>query len=252
MIEQNIPNFNNLYDSYLTIFDRLNWEILNQNNEINTIVLLEYQQNLIQFDSKLRLGMAVREINLNEEFAKRKFGELRECHLMFYKLTDLWFSYETFFKLFDLTFNRNLSARHILWLDYATNREFTNNEIINSALILANSEINLRFSTEENRQALKDYIIYSSIQAKYNQKDRLLNIAENISTNEVLPNYKHTEILTLTYAIRNNFVHNGEITIYPEEFNYSLKNNLLKVLYSYLVIVTICSAKITTEMKLEN
>lgn len=252
MIEQNIPNFIVLYNSYLAVFDRLNWKILNQNNEDNTIELLDYQQNLIQFDSKLRFGMAVREINLNEEFVNRKFGELRECHLMFYKLTDIWFSYETFFKLFDLTFNRNLSARHILWLDYATNQEFNNNEIINSALSLVNSEINLKFNNEEKKQALKDYINYSSNQAKYQQKDRLLNIAKNISINEELPNYRHTEILTLTYAIRNNFVHNGEITIYPQEFNYSLKNNLLKVLYSYLVIVTICSAKITTEMKLEN
>lgn len=115
---------------------------------------------------------------------------------------------------------------------------------------LVNSEINLKFNTEEKKQALKDYIIYSSNQAKYNQKNRLLNIAENISINGALPNYSHTELLTLAYSIRNNFVHNGEVTIYPDEISYSHKNNLLKVLYNYLVIVTICSAKITTEMKL--
>lgn len=86
--------------------------------------LFEYHQNFLWFDEKLKLGLAIQDIRLNEEFVKRKYGNLKECHLMLYKLIDIFFSYEIFFKLYDLTYYKNLSGRHILWLDYETNKEF--------------------------------------------------------------------------------------------------------------------------------
>lgn len=252
MIEETIPQFNEMYQAYMTVFDNVENRILNLDNADDIDALTGFQIELVKFDAKLRLGMAIRRIELNEIFARRKFGELQECHLMFYKLADIWFAYETFFKFHDLTFGVNLSIRKIVWLNDATNIAYSNFQQIQEALTRANLEIRRDFNNLVKRQSLKEYLSYCSTKAIGAQRTRLIQISESIDVANLLPDLQSTSILTMTYAIRNNFVHNGEITIYPDNFSYILKNNLLKILYKYLVVVTICSAKITTEQKLIN
>lgn len=252
MIERTIPNFDETYQSYMTSFDNVENHIYNIENEEEISNFLKFKEELIKFDSKLRLGMAIINIELNDNYVNRKFGDLRECHLMLYKLADIWFAYETFFKFHDLTFDRNLASRKIRWLDDATNYDYSASEKIQLALLRVNEEINRDFNNRPKRHSLKEYIEYCAQNSQGSQQNRLNHIVENIDENNILHNYSHTDILTITYSMRNNFVHNGEITIYPNNFSYILKNSLLKILYKYLVVVTICSAKITTEQKLLN
>jgi hypothetical protein len=252
MIETTIPEFEEMYHDYMSVFDNVESSILNLDDDNDIVNLLGFQKELIKFDAKLRLGLAIREIELDENYVRRKFGELRECHLMFYKLADIWFSYDTFFKFHDLTFDVNLSGRKIVWLNDTTNVDYSSYRQIQAALIRANNELKQYFNNRVKRQSLKEYIIYCAQNAKNGQQTRLNRIVERIDISVELPDLINTDFLTLTYAIRCNFVHNGEITIYPETFSYVLKNNLLKILYKYLVVVTICAAKITTEQKLRN
>jgi hypothetical protein len=252
MLETTIPDFEELYKSYMVVFDDVESIILNLDCDNVIVNLLEFQKELIKFDAKLRLGLAIRKIELNESYVRRKFGELRECHLMLYKLADIWFSYETFFKFHYLSFGVTLSARKIVWLNDSTNSNYSGNGQIRAALIRANSELKSDFNNRAKRQSLKEYITYCVQNATGGQQTRLNQIVDRIDISGDLPDFINTDFLTLTYAIRNNFVHNGEITIYPETFSYVLKNNLLKILYKYLVVVTICAAKITTEQKLRN
>jgi hypothetical protein len=252
MIEETIPQFNEMYQEYMNVFDNVENRILNLDDDNDINAFLGFQKELIKFDANLRLGMAIRGIELNENFARRKFGDLQECHLMFYKLADIWFAYETFFNFHDLTFGLNLHSRKIVWLNDATNIAYSNFQQIQEALTRANLEIRRDFNNRVKRQSLKEYLSYCSEKAIGAQQTRLIQISESIDVANLLPDFQSTSILTMTYAIRNNFVHNGEITIYPVNFSYILKNNLLKILYKYLVVVTICSAKITTEQKLIN
>lgn len=252
MIERTIPNFDEIYQSYMTSFDSVENHIYNLENEDEITTFLKFKEELIKFDAKLRLGMAIMNIELNDNYVNRKFGDLRECHLMLYKLADIWFAYETFFKFHDLTFNRNLASRKILWLNDATNNDYSSSEKIQLALLRANDEISRDFGNRTKRHSLKEYLDYCAQNSLGGQQNRLNLIVENIDENNILPIYSHTDILSITYSIRNNFAHNGEITIYPNNFSYILKNYLLKILYKYLVVVTICSAKITTEQKLLN
>ncbi len=250
MIEETIPEFDEMHQEYMTVFDHVESRIsdLDDDNDIGNFS--GFQKELVKFDAKLRLGMAIRGIELNENFARRKFGELQECHLMFYKLADIWFAYETFFRFHDLTFGVNLHSRKIVWLNDATNIAYSNYQQIQAALTRANLELRRDFNNRVKRQSLKEYLTYCNEKANGAQQTRLIQIAESIDVGADLPDFQSTSILTITYAIRNNFVHNGEITIYPETFSYILKNNLLKILYKYLVVITICAAKITTEQKL--
>lgn len=250
-IEQTIDNFNIIYTAYRNSKNEIEERIIDLQNHNQIINLIEFNIELTKFDAKLRLGMAVTEIRLNEIYVQEKTGELKECHLMLYKLADIWFSYDTFFRVFNLAFNTN-STQKILWLDYATNLDYSNNIIIVESLSSVNAELKQNFSTELKRNALKKYLNYCAEEATGGQKKRLISIADNIDINNVLTNYTHSDILTITYAIRNNFVHNGEITIYPEEFNYRFKNIYLKTLYKYLLVITVVATTITLQKKLEN
>ena len=250
-IEQKIDNFNNIYAAYRNSKNEIEARIIDLQNHNQIINLIGFNIELTKFDAKLRLGMAVTEILLNENYVQEKTGELKECHLMLYKLADIWFSYDTFFRIFNLAFNTN-STKNILWLDYATNSDYSSNIIIGESLTSVNVELRQNFGTEIQRNALKEYLNYCAEEAKGSQKNRLILIADNIDINNVLPNYSHSDILTITYAIRNNFVHNGEITIYPEEFNYKFKNVYLKTLYKYLLVITVVATTITLQKKLKN
>lgn len=250
-VEQTIANLNATYQNYRDAASSVDERIIDQHNNENEIQsLIEFNNELIKFDAKLRLGMAMREIRLNDVYVNEKSGDLKECHLMLYKLADVWFSYESYFRLHRSAFSTNLSQRKIYWLDDLTNQEYFRNIEVVTAKQNANTEISNFFNNAINRAALKGYLNYCSEEAEGRQKERLLVLANNIVPANPLQNYSHTEILSMTYAIRNNFAHNGEITIFPEEFNYHLKNAYLKILYRYLVVITISVSNITVRKRL--
>lgn len=249
-IEQTINNLDLIYQDYNQLLDDINNRIMALPEGEEQDNLAYFNGEFLKFDVKLRLGLAVEDIRLNEMYAREKMGDLKECHLMLYKLTDIWFSYEAYFRVHKVVFNVNLSHRKIIWLEDNTNIEYFNNPYVALSLLEANEELSNSFNTEEKRKALKFYLNYCAEEAEGGQKNRIQQVADNILPQNALQNYNHTEILSMTYAIRNNFVHNGEITIYPENFHYGIKNEYLKILYKYLVVVTMVAASITIQERL--
>lgn len=251
MIENLIPNFLTIYSEYSNLFDEVEIRIADEDNDEEVINLLSFKNDFNKFDTKLRLGISITEITLDDNFVRRKMGELKDCHLYFYKLADIWFAYEAFFKFYQSALHINLSNRKIFWLEDSTNLIFTRNEIIETSLRNSNTELNEKFNSEIKKGALKDYFIYCMNLASGVQKRRLQDIIDLINIDRAIPYLMHTDFLTITYSIRNNFVHNGEVTIYPENFNYVFKSRLLKILYKYLVVITVKSASITIQEKLK-
>lgn len=250
MIENLIPNFIEIYLHYSNLFDRIENQILNDNNDANTLNLLSFQNEFKKFDTKLRLGISITDITLDDNFVRRKMGELKDCHLYFYKLSDIWFAYDAFFKFYYSALDINLSNRKIIWLDDSSNSIYSNDEIIISALQNANEELNLIFDNLQKRRKLVEYLNYCKDLASGGQVTRLNTIIPKVSSNGNFEELNHTDFLTIAYSIRNNFVHNGEVTIYPENFNYILKSKLLKLLYKYLVVITVKATSITINEKL--
>ncbi|KAA2215672.1 hypothetical protein [Chryseobacterium sediminis] len=250
MIENSIYDFNKIYEHY----EEINRNILNkafiEEDEDKKTLILQFYDDFIKFDAKLRLGIAIKEIKLTEKFVDEKHGDLKECHLLLYKLSDIWFAYEAFFIFHQKALTLNLLDRKILWLDDSTNIEYSNTEEINNSLQQVNFELKNKFNNIDKRTLLKGYLQYCEKLAKGGQKARLKKIVDKIIINQRIPDLSHTEVLTIIYSIRNNFVHNGEITVYPEHFTYALKKELLLILYKYLVIITIKSATITIQKKL--
>ncbi|WP_027382559.1 hypothetical protein [Epilithonimonas caeni] len=250
MIENSILDFNIIYSRYETLFDEVKNKIFNANEDDEIISLIRLQDSFVKFDAKLRLGMAIQEISLNENFVNRKYDELKLCHLLLYKLSDIWFAYEAYFILHKKALNSDITNLKIQWLDKSTNSDYFNDEKIKNSLYEANNNLQSNFNSIHKINSLKDYLIYCRDLAKGGQKNRLDSIITKLNNRNNLPNFTHLELLTITYSIRNNFVHNGEITIYPENFNYIYKKELLLSLYKYIVIITIQIAVITIEKSL--
>ncbi|HCC94990.1 MAG TPA: hypothetical protein DEQ26_11840 [Flavobacteriaceae bacterium] len=249
MIENLIPNFHIIYQNYTELFDRTEDKILDEDNESNIIDLMSFRRDFGKFDTKLRLVISITNIELDDNFVRRKIGDLKDCHLYFYKLSDIWFAYEAFFHFYKSALNINLSSRKIVWLDDATNSIYLNNNDIVDTLHIANQNLGENFNNNNKRVKLKEYLIYSRDYATGGQLNRLNIVIDKIDTQNINP-MNHTDFLTIAYSIRNNFVHNGEVTIYPENFSYVLKSKLLKILYKYLVVITVKSATITIENRL--
>jgi hypothetical protein len=202
---------------------------------------------LRQFNTKLRMAFGISEIILdgdidpdNVEFLSRKEGPMKELHKFQYKLMDLWFAYETFFKFYQKIKGSSINST-IVWLDnYATYSMF-NSEIITNAINTANNEMNQSFNNQTNKIKLKKYIQHCENHSKKSQKSRLNAIVSNFGEN-----LKIKDILTITYAIRNNYVHNGETTITNaglDNLNFSFdetqKLKLVKICYNFLAIFTV-------------
>lgn len=251
MIENSIIGFDRIYSDYENSNKNILPKAFDEEDENKTANLLQFYDDFIKFDAKLRLGLAINEIKLTNTFVDEKQGDLKQCHLLLYKFSDIWFAYEAFFIFHQKASALDLSSRKIIWLNDSTNYDYSETDEINNSLNIANRELENEFNNIDARRSLKDYLQYCETLAKGGQKTRLNNILNNIIVEENIPNLCHTDLLTIGYSIRNNFVHNGEITVYPENFTYFLKKKLLLILYKYLVVVTIKSATITIEKKLE-
>jgi len=113
---------------------------------------------------------------------------------------------------------------------------------------LANNKLSQAFSSGDY---LHRYIRHCADIAKGDQKKRLKKIEAK--------NGQHltsAELLTITYAIRNNYVHHGETTITNAglensnfSFNESQKLKLIKICYNFLAIFTVNIANSLIEQK---
>src|SRR5699024_8344052 len=121
-IETEIANFRNLFQEYDDIQKELENLMLKLNEISNIQEISQVKQELNNFDTKLRMALAINRIDLNQEFMQKKIGDLRLCHLMFYKFADIWFAYESFFDLYELI-NKHKIQSKVVWLN---NKKYSN------------------------------------------------------------------------------------------------------------------------------
>ncbi len=167
---------------------------------------------------------------------------MKELHKFLYKLTDLWFAFETFFKLFeknsDIELPNNFSKINCL-----ENINYTsfNTQIIQNAIEKANNQFEQKFSNSIDKDNLKQYLQHCKNHSIGGQRNRLNSIITNF-----VQSYTTKDILTITYSIRNNYVHNGETTITNAglenlnlTFGVSQKLKLVKICYNFLAILVV-------------
>lgn len=234
--ENNISNFDELITGYQELYDNIENTIINDTNFNNLDALTQIRQQFNFFDVKLRMAFAISDISLNEQMMRRKYGDLKLCHLMLYKLADLWFAYEAFFKLYKFLNSKEIQSK-IIWLNHNTNSEYQQLQNIVGSLTRANNELKQKFGNNAKREHLRNYLIYCRNNSLGGQSNRLQNIIDKIETESNLPDFSESEILTITYSIRNNFVHNGETTVTTPELIYSEKKDLAIILYEFLAIL---------------
>ena len=241
-MELDYANFQNEYNDYMQLPDIILAET-NKTRTTNKRISLLHKifaefQNL---DVKLRLAFAIQEIRLNNHFVSDKDGDLKECHLFYYKLADLWFAYETYIKFYK--FLTGQTKKKIVWLDEAVYNPYSTTPTITQSLRLVQTTFTSTYNTKVKRSELIEYLKHCETEAVGQQKTRLAGIIISVTNSNF--NFSHTNVLTVTYAIRNNFVHNGETTVVPDDFGFRNKVKLLRILYLYLCLVLLKSINIT-------
>jgi hypothetical protein len=237
-LEEEIPNFSILFERYQNIYNDLEEYIIEQEKLDKLPRLNKIRSEFNYCDIKLRMAFAINRIDLNHKFMQRKVGDLRLCHLLLYKFADLWFAYESFFDLYELMNLQSIQSK-IIWLNQKKYSNYQNIDEISKALTRANEQINIHFDTIEKRESLIQYLMYCENLSSRGQENRMQKIIARLSTNKKIPQLNESELLTVAYSIRNNFVHNGETTVTTPELSYSDKKNLLIVLYEFIAILNL-------------
>lgn len=241
-IELPFHNFKAEYQTYSEIENHFFEQRNNNNGNVHvTDHLIRVINEFKNLDVKMRLAFGISEIRLNHNFVTNKEGDLKLCHLLYYKLADLWFAYESYLKLFEIV--TGTGKLKIVWLDGAVHNSYATSPTIVTALTLVNKSLTTTYNTEEKRNELIEYLEYCENQAASPQRQRLTGIIEKVR--QAPFTLTHTEILTIVYAIRNNFVHNGETTVVPTIFGFRNKSKLFKILYQYLSLVLLNATNIT-------
>lgn len=241
-MEFTFQNFETEYNAYKQNRDLILTDFHNDlaNNE-RIARIKKINEEFQNLDVKIRLAFGISEIQLNNNFVSDKEGDLKLCHLLYYKLADLWFAYETYLKFFTIV--AGTGKNKIVWLDNAVHNNYTNSSTVIAALTSVNSALMTTYNSNTKRDELMVYLEYCKLHASKEQKQRLTAIIEKIRNTSFT--LTHSETLTTIYAIRNNFVHNGETTIVPDNFGYQNKSKLLKILYPYLCLVLLKATNIT-------
>ncbi|MEM9885989.1 MAG: hypothetical protein AAF849_08860 [Bacteroidota bacterium] len=243
--ESDIPNFEIVFQEYKNLYQNIEKAINAQTSIMGIIDLYGLRHQFNFFDLKLRLSFSINSIGLNQDYMQRKTGDLKLCHLMLYKFNDLWFAYEAFVKLYG-KFNGQSIQSNKKWLENEKYSACLNTNEVQEAIIRANQELNSKFNTPAHRQSLDDYIDYCISQSNNkSQKNRLTTLSNKIDIPNNISDLSITDLLSLAFAMRNNFVHNGETTVTTPELHYRKKKDSIIILYELLAIVTL---RLTSKM----
>lgn len=241
--EFNIPNFRSLFDNFKEIESKINsletdirTGFENQNQDV--IDLERIKDCFYKLNLKIRLSFSIGEILLDEDILIPKNDNEKKVHLLLYKLSHLWFAYEAFIEMYNLLNSITISkGSKTKWLDQGTNKDY-------KTLIIEN---NFKICVEEilkiDKSELMNYTSYLERKADGRLKTRLKKINDILQNNndeELNKKLTITNLLDITYAIRNNLVHGAESTMYPEGvISLGLKVNLWESLYKLLSIITL-------------
>lgn len=238
-MEEDYDNFSDLFGDFRANITDLQIRIFhNHENAGERIRLQNHLDNLKNLDVKLRLAFGIQEIHLNPLFVDEKQEDLKLCHLLYYKMADLWFAYESYIIFCAKVFQS--SKNKIIWLDAASHSTYSNLPEIQYSLAVVCERFSQLYSSNDRRNSFLEYLNYCLFYSTGGQKHRILAVIDKIQN--VNFNLSHTDILTITYSVRNNFVHNGETTVVPEIFGYQNKGLLLLALHRYLSIIVLSSS----------
>jgi len=244
-MEFQFENFQVEYDNFKQIVESILSELHNPETTLaRRVRLTSYFEVIQNLDVKARLAFGIREIRLNDMFVSNKEGELKECHLLYYKLADLWFAYETYIKL--VVKDKEKQKDKILWLDQKNYSSYSSSNTIQKAINTVSEKFASTYGNLHKRSQLITYLNHCKQESKGAQEKRLSDIILDIQGSNF--ELSHTAVLTVIYSVRNNFVHNGETTVVPDNFGYRNKAELLKILYPYLCIILLKSANTTLEI----
>lgn len=243
-MEDEYDNFYDLFEKFRSNISKLQHRIFeNYENHAERVRLQSLFDELSNLDVKLRLAFGIADIRLNPNFVDEKQDDLKLCHLFYYKIADLWFAYESYFIFYSKVLQPLQSK--INWLDAVTHSDYSDQPQIIHALNLANQNFSKIYNETEHRVAFIDYLNYCLTHAKNSQVNRLHTVINKIQDQNF--SLSHTDILTVIYSVRNNFVHNGETTVVPDSFGFQNKARLLLTLHPYLSIILLKSVNFTFE-----
>lgn len=240
-MEREIQNFNNQYEIFQENKNILEIKIIETNDLIQRSRLTDIQKVYSTLDVKMRLAFGIKEIRLNNDFVSDKENDLKTCHLLYYKLADLWFAYDSYLKFYENVIGSK--KNNVDWIEANVHNDYSSSTQIINAKSSVNEKFRNLYIDEERRNDLIEYLVHCKRNASQSQKRRIDQIIIKIT--QLNFDFTNSEILTITYAVRNNFVHNGETTIVPDNFGYINKAKLLQILYSYLTVVLLVSSNLT-------
>ena len=240
-MEINIPNFNAQYELFQENINVLDLRIVDTYEIPERNRLQQIQNELSTLDVKMRLAFGIREILLNNDFVSDKQNDLKLCHLLYYKLADLWFAYDSYLKFYKKAIGTE--KRNVEWIDAIVHNNYSATEEVILARVAVNEKFQELYTNVARVNLITDYLTHCKTNASNSQKTRIDQIILKIQQQTF--GLTNSEILTIIYAVRNNFVHNGETTVVPDNFGYQNKAQLLKVLYSYLAVILLVSSNIT-------
>lgn len=240
-MEREIINFNGQYEVFRNNIDNLEIKIIETQDLTEQNRIIEIQNVYSTLDVKMRLAFGIREIRLNNDFVSDKEDDLKLCHLLYYKFADLWFAYDTYLKFYKKV--TGADKNNVDWIDANVHNNYASTDEIVLARNSANEKFQNLYDNNQRRINFIEYLMHCKTNASTSQKRRIDQII--IKIQQQIFDFTNSEILTISYAVRNNFVHNGETTVVPDNFGYKNKSKLLKVLYSYLAIALLVSSNIT-------
>src|SRR5690606_11095392 len=122
--EENYDNFIARFNQFRENVDHLRQRLFQNHGNIPERDRLQNLCNeLKNLYVKLRLAFGMEEIRLNPFFVDEKYDELKLCHLLYYKIADLWFAYESYIIFYTKVFQA--SKNKILWLDAITHKKYS-------------------------------------------------------------------------------------------------------------------------------
>lgn len=154
----------------------------------------------------MRLAFGIREILLSNNLVSDKDGDLKQCHFLYYKLADLWFAYENYLKFFRVVTGKG--KYRTTWLDDAVHDQYASSPVIETMLCAINTKLTETFGSHSIKTHLIHYLQYCEQESRGAQRKHLASLIVTITEGNPLT---HTLIFSMIYAIRNNFVHNGEL-----------------------------------------
>ncbi|WP_426474214.1 hypothetical protein [Chryseobacterium balustinum] len=240
-MEREIINFTVQYEIFRNNIDNLEIKIIETKDLTEQNRIVEIQNVYSTLGVKMRLAFGIKEIRLNNDFVSDKEDDLKLCHLLYYKLADLWFAYDTYLKFYKKV--SGADKNNVDWIDANVHNNYSSSDQIILARNSANETFQNLYDNNQKRRNFIEYLKHCKTNASPSQKRRIDQII--IKIQQQIFDFTNSEILTISYAVRNNFVHNGETTVVPDNFGYKNKSKLLKVLYSYLTIVLLVSSNLT-------